>query len=214
MNITRTRVKICGFTQAEDAVFAAHAGVDAIGLVFYLQSPRNVSIAQAREIVSALPAFVTVVALFVDEDSRQIQSVLDQVAIDCLQFHGQESAEACRLYGKPYIKAIRMQADTDLRDIQQQYYDASALLLDAWHPVVQGGSGHQFDWRLIPGDLKLPVILAGGLDQDNAAEAIRAVKPYALDVSSGVEVKKGIKDHNKMMAFICNTNQVSVEEKL
>ncbi len=210
----RTRTKICGFTQAEDAVFAALAGVDAIGLVFYSQSPRHVSIAKAQEIVRALPAFVTVVALFVDESRHQIQSVLDQVPVDCLQFHGQEKAEDCRMYGKPYIKAIRMQDQTDLRDIQRHYHDASALLLDAWHPVVQGGSGHQFDWRLIPDDLKLPVILAGGLDADNAAEAVRAVKPYALDVSSGVEIKKGIKDHQKMMAFIRNTNQVSIEEKL
>lgn len=210
----RTRIKICGFTRPEDAVFAAHAGVDAIGLVFYPASPRHVTISQAQKIVRALPAFVTVVALFVDESPEQIQTVLDQVAIDCLQFHGQERAEDCRLYHKPYIKAIRMQNDTDLQEIQQQYHDAAALLLDAWHPVVQGGSGHQFDWRLIPRDLTLSVILAGGLDADNVADAVRAVRPYALDVSSGVEAEKGIKDHNKMMAFIRNTHQASIEETL
>jgi phosphoribosylanthranilate isomerase len=209
----RTRIKICGFTRPEDAVFAAHAGVDAIGLVFYAESPRHVTIKKAQEIVRALPAFVTVVALFVDENPQQIETVLDQVAIDCLQFHGNEPAEDCRQYRKPYIKAIRMQAKTDLQDIQRQYHDAAALLLDAWHPAVQGGSGHRFDWQMIPADLKLPVILAGGLDVGNAAEAVRAVKPYALDVSSGVEVKKGIKDHRKMMAFIQSTNQVSTEEK-
>ncbi len=204
---------MCGFTRPEDAVFAAHAGVDAIGLVFYPKSPRHVTIEQAQAIVRALPAFVTVVALFVDESRQQIQSVLDQVAVDCLQFHGQESADECRFYRKPYIKAIRMQAETDLQDIQRQYHDAAALLLDAWHPVVQGGSGHRFDWQWIPADLKLPVILAGGLDGNNAADAIRAVRPYALDVSSGVEAEKGIKDPDKMMAFIRNTNQASTEER-
>jgi len=214
MKTIRTRVKICGFTRPEDAVFAAEAGVDAIGLVFYPQSPRHVSIACAREIVSALPAFVSVVALFVDERPAQIEKVLDQVAIDCLQFHGQESADACRIYKKPYIKAIRMQAQTDLDTLQQHYHDASALLLDAWHPVVQGGTGHSFDWRMIPDQLALPVILAGGLTVDNASEAIRAVNPYALDVSSGVEIEKGIKDPAKMTAFIRNTNRASIEEQL
>ena len=198
----RTRVKICGFTQAKDAVAAANLGVDAIGLVFYPPSPRHVSIEQAKEIVEALPAFVTVVALFVDEQESQIREVLSYVSIDCIQFHGDESAVACRVYNKPYMKAIRMKPDLDVMAIARQYYDATALLLDAYHPGIKGGSGSQFDWDLIPENCTLPVVLAGGLQVDNVRQAIQSVKPYALDVSSGVEAEKGIKDVAKMAAFI------------
>jgi len=200
--IMRTRVKICGFTRVKDAVVAANLGVDAIGLVFYAPSPRNVSIDRAIEIVNALPAFVTVVALFVDEKATKIQEVLNNVSIDCLQFHGSESADDCRIYNKPYMKAIRMKPDVDINTIEKQYNDASALLLDAYHPGIQGGSGSQFDWDLIPSDCCLPVVLAGGLQVDNAKQAVETVKPYALDVSSGVESSKGIKDAAKMAAFI------------
>lgn len=200
--IMRTRVKICGFTQVKDAVDAANLGVDAIGLVFYAPSPRNVSIDRAIEIVNALPAFVTVVALFVDEKATKIQEVLDKVSIDCLQFHGSESADDCRVFNKPYMKAIRMKPELDVNTLAKEYYDASALLLDAYHPGIQGGSGSKFDWDLIPSNCSLPVVLAGGLQVDNAKQAIEKVKPYALDVSSGVESSKGIKDAAKMAAFI------------
>ncbi len=203
----RTRVKICGFTRPEDAVTAAYLGVDAIGLVFYPPSPRNVDIAQALEIVKALPAFVSVVALFVDEKPTKIREVLDQVAIDCLQFHGDESAADCRLYNKPYMKAVRMQDNTDLSALAMQYYDAAGLLLDAFHPDAKGGTGRQFDWGLIPQQCDLPIILAGGLAPENASMAIQSIKPYALDVSSGVEVKKGVKDADKMAAFIMQVNE-------
>ncbi len=203
----RTRVKICGFTQVEDAVAAAKLGVDAIGLVFYPPSPRNVSIEQAISIVNALPAFVTVVALFVDEQEAQIREVLSKVSVDCIQFHGDETAEACRLYNKPYMKAIRMKPGLDVMATAEQYKDASALLLDAYHPGIKGGSGSQFDWDLIPEDCTLPVILAGGLQVDNATQAVQSVKPYALDVSSGVESSKGIKDVAKMAAFIQAINE-------
>jgi len=198
----RTRIKICGFTQVDDAVAAAHLGVDAIGLVFYPPSPRNVDIEQAIEIVKALPAFVSVVALFVDEQESKIRQVLSEVAIDCIQFHGDESPEACRLYKKPFMKAIRMKAELDVKQLASQYHDAAAILLDAYHPGIKGGSGRQFDWNLIPDDCSLPVILAGGLQVDNAKQAVQAVKPYALDVSSGVESSKGVKDVAKMAAFI------------
>ncbi len=208
----RTRVKICGFTRIEDAVCAADLGVDAIGLVFYPPSPRNVSIEKANDIVRSLPAFVSVVALFVDAEPSQIKDVLARVSVDCLQFHGDEPAENCRIYGKPYMKAIRMQAGTDIAAIEQQYHDAAALLLDAYHPGVQGGTGKQFDWKLISGSGRLPIVLAGGLTPDNAAQAVIEVKPYALDVSSGVEVEKGIKDAAKMAAFIRKTNAV-IEDK-
>ena len=203
----RTRVKICGFTQAKDAVAAANLGVDAIGLVFYPPSPRHVSIEQAKEIVEALPAFVTVVALFVDEQESQIREVLSHVSIDCIQFHGDESAAQCRVYNKPYMKAIRMKPDLDIMEIARQYNDATALLLDAYHPGIKGGSGSQFDWDLIPENCTLPVVLAGGLQVDNVRQAIQSVKPYALDVSSGVEAEKGIKDVAKMAAFIQQINE-------
>lgn len=205
----RTRVKICGFTRVEDARAAARLGVDAIGLVFYSQSPRNVSIARAIEITRALPAFVSVVGLFVDAEPDWIRDVLAEVNIDCLQFHGNEAPEDCRLYAKPYIKAVRMRADVDLDEIQAQYADAAGLLLDAYHPGVQGGTGSGFDWDLIAGNLTLPLILAGGLSPENAALAVQQVKPYALDVSSGVEAGKGIKDAEKMAAFIRKINQTT-----
>ena len=203
----RTRVKICGFTRVEDAVFAAHLGVDAIGLVFYPLSPRHVEIEQAVRIVNALPAFTTVVALFVDEQEARIREVLAQVSIDCLQFHGDEPAEACRIYGKRYIKALRMQDGIDISALELHYHDAAGLLLDAFHPGAKGGTGSQFDWELIPKQCTLPVILAGGLDETNAKQAVQAVRPYALDVSSGVEAEKGIKDSLKMAAFIKQVNE-------
>jgi phosphoribosylanthranilate isomerase len=203
----RTRVKICGFTRVEDAVYAANLGVDAIGLVFYPPSPRHVGIEQAIKIVNALPAFTSIVALFVDEEESKIRDVLARVPVDCLQFHGDEPAEACRIYGKRYIKSVRMQDDIDISALAQSYHDASGLLLDAYHPDAKGGTGSQFDWELIPKQCNLPVILAGGLDETNAKQAVQSVRPYALDVSSGVEADKGIKDSLKMAAFIKQVNE-------
>jgi phosphoribosylanthranilate isomerase len=203
----RTRVKICGFTRAEDAVYAAHLGVDAIGLVFYPASPRHVEIEQAVRIVNALPAFTTVVALFVDEQEARIREVLAEVPVDCLQFHGDEPAEACRAYGKRYIKAIRMHDGIDICALTLHYHDAAGLLLDAYHPGAKGGTGSQFDWELIPKQCNLPIILAGGLDGNNAKQAVQTVRPYALDVSSGVEAEKGVKDTLKMAAFIKQVNE-------
>jgi len=200
--MNRTRVKICGFTNAEQAAHAAYAGTDAIGLVFYPPSPRNVSINTAQKIVAALPAFTSVVALFVDAAEQHIRQVLEQVPIDLLQFHGDEPASTCRLYNKPYMKAIRMRPNTDIKALSTEYHDATGLLLDAYHANTKGGTGQQFDWDLIPKNSEIPIILAGGLDEHNAREAIARVKPYALDVSSGVEVSKGIKDNNKISAFL------------
>ncbi len=203
----RTRVKICGFTRVEDAVHAAHLGVDAIGLVFYPPSPRHVEIEQAVKIVNALPAFTSVVALFVDEQEERIREVLSRVSIDCLQFHGDEPAEACRTYGQRYIKAVKMHDGIDIGALALHYHDAAGLLLDAYHPDAKGGTGTQFDWKLIPRQCILPVILAGGLDETNAKQAVQTVRPYALDVSSGVEANKGIKDSLKMAAFIKQVNE-------
>ncbi|MDO9046631.1 MAG: phosphoribosylanthranilate isomerase [Methylobacter sp.] len=203
----RTRVKICGFTRTEDAVCAAQLGVDAIGLVFYPPSPRNVDIDQAIKIVNALPAFVSIVALFVDERESRIREVLERVSIDCLQFHGDEPAEACRLYGKRYMKAVRMEGGIDISGLALQYHDATGLLLDAYHPGAKGGTGSRFDWSRIPEHCALPIVLAGGLDRNNARQAVQAVRPYALDVSSGVEAEKGVKDALKMAAFIREVNE-------
>ncbi len=203
----RTRVKICGFTRIEDAVYAAHNGVDAIGLVFYPASPRHVEIEQAIRIVNVLPAFTSVVALFVDAQEAKIREVLAKVPIDCIQFHGDETPEACRIYGKRYIKAISMREGIDIPALAHYYHDAAGLLLDAFHPDAKGGTGSQFNWSLIPNQLDLPIILAGGLDETNAKLAVQTVRPYALDVSSGVETKKGIKDSLKMATFIKQVNE-------
>jgi phosphoribosylanthranilate isomerase len=203
----RTRVKICGFTRIEEAVYAAHQGVDAIGLVFYPPSPRHIEIEQAIRIVNALPAFTSVVALFVNEQEARIREVLARVPIDCLQFHGDEPAKACRIYDKRYIKAVSMREGIDIEALAQHYHDAAGLLLDAFHPDAKGGTGSQFDWAMIPKSCALPIILAGGLDETNAKQAVHAVKPYALDVSSGVETAKGIKDSLKIAAFIKQVNE-------
>jgi phosphoribosylanthranilate isomerase len=203
----RTRVKICGFTRIEEAVYAAHQSVDAIGLVFYPPSPRHVEIEQAIRIVNALPAFTSVVALFVDEQEARIREVLARVPIDCLQFHGDEPAEACRIYDKRYIKAVSMREGIDITALAHHYHDAAGLLLDAFHADAKGGTGSQFDWAMIPKSCALPIILAGGLDETNAKQAVQAVRPYALDVSSGVEAAKGIKDSLKIAAFIKQVNE-------
>jgi len=207
----RTRVKICGFTRAEDAVFAAHAGADAIGLVFYPPSPRHVEIGQAITIVAALPAFVSVVALFVDEQEKTIREVLTRLPVDCIQFHGEETAAACRMYGKRYIKALPMREGVDIAALATAYHDADGLLLDAYHPDAKGGTGSGFDWGRIPKNCPLPLILAGGLDAANVQRAVATVKPYAVDVSSGVEREKGIKDEKKIAAFL---NAVTLGDRI
>lgn len=198
----RTRVKICGITRVEDALAAASLGADAIGLVFYAPSPRAVDIGKARAICAALPPFVTTVGLFVNATEADIRAVLQDVPLDLLQFHGDESAEACGRYGRPYLKALRMREDIDLMTEVSGYADAAGMLLDSYHKAVQGGTGEAFDWARIPAGMHKPVVLAGGLGPDNVAEAIRQVRPYAVDVSSGVEQDKGIKDAARMAAFI------------
>ena len=202
-----TRVKICGITRAEDALHAAAEGVDAIGLVFYEKSPRFVTSAQAAAICKKLPAFVTTVALFKDADAENIRQTLADVAIDLLQFHGSESAEFCRQFGKPYIKALGMAGETVVPKRVDAYSDARGLLLDGHAPGADGGTGQSFEWGMIPDDLEYPLILAGGLDVNNVAEAIQTVQPYAVDVSSGVESEKGIKDAALVTAFMKNVRQ-------
>lgn len=201
----RTRVKICGITRLEDALTAVHYGCDAIGLVFYAPSPRSVTVQQAMEIVANLPAFVTAVGLFVGASSQEVRAILSQVRLDLLQFHGDETPEQCRQYGMPYMKAIRVKADTNLLQYAADYADAKALLLDTYAEGMAGGTGLVFDWEMIPAKLPLPIVLAGGLNTDNVADAIRQVHPYAVDVSGGVEASKGIKDAEKIAAFMHET---------
>lgn len=197
----RTRLKICGFTDVDSAVYAANLGVDAIGLVFYEKSARHVTIEQAVAITHALPPFASVVGLFVDASERSIRHILANVHLDYLQFHGDETASACRIYGKRYIKAIRMHANIDFDALVREYHDARGLLLDAYHPDANGGTGEVFDWRLMPTRCPLPIILAGGLTINNVKRAIQTTRPYAIDVSSGVEIEKGKKDIVRMTAF-------------
>jgi phosphoribosylanthranilate isomerase len=198
----RTRVKICGITNLNDACNAVAAGADALGLVFYAASPRHVSIAQASQIAQAVPAFVTCVGLFVDATAEQVREVIAQVPLQLLQFHGNETAEFCQQFNLPYIKAIRVHNGANLLQYVNQFQSARALLLDAYVEGVPGGTGQKFDWDLIPSDLAKPIILAGGLDADNIRHAIHTVKPYAVDVSGGVEQSKGVKCKHKMAAFM------------
>jgi phosphoribosylanthranilate isomerase len=202
------RVKICGITRIEDAQAVAMNGADAIGLVFYEKSPRHVSIDKAMQLVASLPPFVTVVGLFVNADAAAVREVLAAVSIDVLQFHGDESPEYCGQFGKPYIKAIRVKAGVNLIQCAAQFSSAQGLLLDAHVEGIPGGTGAVFDWTLIPEDLPLPLILSGGLDVENVASAIKQVRPYAVDVSSGVEAGKGIKDAAKIARFMQEVRNV------
>lgn len=200
--MTAVRVKICGITRVEDALAAAAAGADAIGLVFYAKSPRAVDIEQARAILAALPPFVTTVGLFVDAELSELERILASVPLDLLQFHGDESVQQCEAFGRPYIKALRVKAGDDIAAQVARYPSAQGILLDAYVEGVPGGTGEAFDWSLIPQALSKPLILAGGLRPDNVAEAVSRVRPYAVDVSGGVEASKGVKDVEKVGAFI------------
>ncbi|MCY1424342.1 N-(5'-phosphoribosyl)anthranilate isomerase [compost metagenome] len=207
--MSAVRIKICGITRVEDALAAAEAGADAIGLVFYPKSPRAVSVHQARAIIAALPPFVTTVGLFVDASRCELNEILDAVPLDVLQFHGDESAEACSGYHRPYLKALRMKPGDDIAARVAEYPAAAGILLDTYVEGVPGGTGKAFDWSLIPAGLSRPIVLAGGLDAGNVAAAIAQVHPYAVDVSGGVEASKGIKDAEKIRAFIRQCRSVA-----
>lgn len=206
-----TRIKICGITRIEDGLAAAQAGADAIGLVFYGKSPRNVAFARARAIADALPPFVTTVALFVDPTVAEVEAAIQAVQPDLLQFHGDESPEFCRGFNRPYLKAVRVRPGLDLLQYAARFAQARGLLLDAFVEGEAGGTGRRFDWGLIPKELPKPVVLAGGLEPANVAEAVRAVRPWAVDVSSGVEAAKGIKDAAKIAAFVNEVKRVDVQ---
>ena len=198
----RTRIKICGFTRVDQLQEAAALGVDAVGLVFYEPSPRYVTVEQARSLCAALPPFVTAVGLFVDAPAEQVQAVLRQVPLTLLQFHGDETPAYCEQFALPYIKAVRVKPGLDLLQYATNFASARGLLLDAYVAGVPGGTGERFDWSLIPSVLPLPLILSGGLHAGNVAEAIRRVRPWAVDVSSGVEAAKGIKDAARITEFV------------
>jgi phosphoribosylanthranilate isomerase len=196
------RVKICGITRVEDLHAACAAGADALGFVFYAKSPRHVTADAAAALLRELPPFVQAVGLFVDADPAFVEAVLQAAPLDLLQFHGDETPAECARYGRPFIKAVRVHRDTDLLKCAADFEAARGLLLDAFVPGVPGGTGERFDWGLIPPGLPRPIVLSGGLDPGNVADAVRSVRPWAVDVSSGVEAAKGIKDAHKLAQFI------------
>ena len=198
----RTRVKICGITRAEDAAAVVKYGADALGLVFYPDSPRHVTLEQARAIADTVAPLVTIVGLFVNPSPEVVRTVLDTVPLGLLQFHGAEANDECRQFGLPFIKSIAIGDDADVLSRMQGYPDASGFILDAWQPQTHGGGGEKFDWNRFPDSPPVPVILAGGLTPENVALAISTTRPYAVDVSSGVESAKGIKSAEKIAAFM------------
>jgi phosphoribosylanthranilate isomerase len=202
-----TRIKICGITRTEDALAACASGADALGLVFHAPSPRNIDPEHAREIVAAIPPFVCAVGLFVDCEASLVERVAARVPLDVLQFHGDETSEFCARLGRPYLKAVRMRAGVDLLEYARRYASARGLLLDAYVSGTHGGTGTRFDWRLVPRSLPLPIVLSGGLDAENVGAAVRALRPWAVDVSSGVEAAKGIKDPQRIRDFIAGVRR-------
>jgi len=206
-----TRIKCCGMTRVEDALLAAQLGADAIGLVFTARSKRQTTPARAREIVAALPPFVATVALFMDDDADRVRQVIDEVQPSLLQFHGSETDGWCAQFGRPFLKAIAMGEGAAALPRLREYPRAAALLLDGHGFGEAGGSGKAFDWSLLPRELAQPVILAGGLHSGNVAEAVRLLRPWAVDVASGVESSPGIKDPDKLAAFIHAVRAADVE---
>ncbi len=209
----RTRVKICGITRPEDGVAACAAGADAIGLNFYPPSPRAVDIEQAVTIRRALPPFVTVVGLFVNASVETVGETAVRVHLDLLQFHGEETPSQCEAPGLPYMKAVRVNDDTDVSEASRRFASAKALILDTHDDKLWGGSGQTFDWDLVPADIELPVVVAGGLTPANVADAILRLRPYAVDVSGGVEQSPGIKDAAKIIRFIEEVDRVSIAQR-
>jgi phosphoribosylanthranilate isomerase len=212
----RTRVKVCGITRSADARAAAEAGADAIGLVFYPPSPRYVSVERAVEVRDALPPFVQTVALFVNPDAAQVAQVIGRLKPAAMQFHGEETPQFCAQFGVPWIKAVRVKSEArevDLLEYVRPFSGAMAWLLDS-HVEAYGGVGERFDWSLVPGVLRnggdKPLILSGGLARENVGEAVRRVRPWGVDVSSGVESAKGIKDAAKIAAFIAEVRNADV----
>lgn len=207
--MSRIRIKVCGICTVGDAAAAVHAGADAIGMVFYPESPRFLSISQARDITSRMPPFVSAVGLFVNSSYQEVCAVLSETKLELLQFHGDEDEDFCKSFDLPYIKALRVKAGLDLYQQCRKFESARGILLDSYKKGIRGGTGETFDWHLIPHDLPLPVVLAGGLDSNNVKQAIHTVKPWAVDVSSGVEDSPGKKDQEKIVQFINEAGSLS-----
>lgn len=210
--MSRTRIKICGITRVEDALLACELGADAIGLVMTPTSPRCVSVERARAIRGALPAFVDAVVLTHDLPAERVRSIIDAVRPDLVQFHGLEDAAFCESFGIRYLKALGMAGDLDVRVLADEHKCATGFVLDGHPPGQQGGQGKTFDWSRIPHDLERPLVLAGGLNAGNVGEAIRTVRPWAVDLASGVESAPGVKDTEKVRAFFAAVHAVGEEE--
>jgi phosphoribosylanthranilate isomerase len=202
LKLSPTRFKICGITRPEDALAAASGGADAIGLVFYADSPRAVTVQEAKDIAQVLPPFVTLVSLFVNAPAETISNVLSQVPVGLIQFHGDEDSRFCREFGRPWIKALRVRDSMNVAKEAAALSGATGVLLDAWQEGVPGGTGRTFDWALANEQLPLPMVLAGGLDEVNVGDAIGGLRPWAVDVSGGVEASPGIKDAEKIQRFV------------
>jgi len=200
--LSPTRIKICGIPRPEDALAAASSGADAIGLVFYADSPRAVTVQEAKDIAQVLPPFVTLVSLFVNAPAETISNVLSQVPVGLIQFHGDEDSRFCRGFGRPWIKALRVRDSMNVAKEAAALSGATGVLLDAWQEGVPGGTGRTFDWALANEQLPLPMVLAGGLDEVNVGDAIGGLRPWAVDVSGGVESSPGIKDAEKIQRFV------------
>jgi phosphoribosylanthranilate isomerase len=198
----RTRIKICGITRVEDARAAAAHGADALGLIFYRPSPRFVTLSQARAVVADAPAFMATVAVFVNPSREEVEEVVRESGVTMLQFHGDEPPEFCAGFDRPYIKAARIRPGMDLLKYLSPHVSARAWMLDAYHDDLWGGTGGAFDWSLVPARATKPIILSGGLTAGNVAAAIQRVRPYAVDVSTGVEAAKGVKDAARIAAFV------------
>ena len=205
-----TKVKFCGITNLQDAISAAELGADALGFVFYPKSPRFISPKNAKEIIKKLPPFISMVGLFVNQSKSEVEEVIKGCPLNLLQFHGDENESFCKQYNLPYIKAISMKSDVDLLKCIQEYNSAKALLLDTFSKVARGGSGEVFDWKMIPPNTLKPIIVAGGLTPENVQTLLEVISPYGVDVSSGIEINKGLKDYKLMKKFILGVTNAGV----
>ena len=205
-----TKVKFCGITNLKDAISAAELGADALGFVFYPKSPRFISPKNAKEIIKKLPPFISMVGLFVNQSKSEVEEVIKGCPLNLLQFHGDENESFCKQYNLPYIKAISMKSDVDLLKCIQEYNSAKALLLDTFSKVARGGSGEVFDWKMIPPNTLKPIIVAGGLTPENVQTLLEVISPYGVDVSSGIEINKGLKDYKLMKKFILGVTNAGV----
>lgn len=205
-----TKVKFCGITNLQDAISAAELGADALGFVFYPKSPRFISPKNAKEIIKKLPPFISMVGLFVNQSKSEVEEVIKGCPLNLLQFHGDENEAFCKQYNLPYIKAISMKSDVDLLKCVQEYNSAKALLLDTFSKDARGGSGEVFDWKMIPPNTLKPIIVAGGLTPDNVQTLLEVISPYGVDVSSGIEINKGLKDYKLMKKFILGVTNAGV----